>query len=488
MASPSSRRAIGKLPHIKSTAKTDKLGQSRRRASAYTTNGADAFASSIIAEAAGGDFTTNLDYDARVPIPISVFPSSYRSDTAQEGHQQDSTRVEQHQQADSSSRRGREDQDTRYSREDRRRDSSRRDRRGDRTETKTTRIYEEDDRRRDRRRRPETVREEDVRIYEERDRRPRHRDSYTEVRFREDDHRERDHDLDVERRRYSEPRDERVYESAIDVAERDYRRRTTPFVSDEFVEHRPEYPLEEERVRVEDYSVDGGHRSRAHMGYYDEDGHYHSFRHGAQRAADRLEERIAHPAHGGHYEHHHHHHDHHRHHPVREEVDVDMDRPSSHHVRYVERSRPPHTVTIPCRHIRIGDLLILQGRPCQVIRITISNQTGQYRYLGVDLFSKQLHEESSFVSHPSESVVVQNMVGPVFKEYRILDIRGDGRVVAMTETGDVKQGLPIIDQGGLWHRLRDAFDNGRGSVRVLVINDAGRELGVDYKVVHGARL
>ncbi|KAJ4309132.1 woronin body major protein [Neodidymelliopsis sp. IMI 364377] len=147
-----------------------------------------------------------------------------------------------------------------------------------------------------------------------------------------------------------------------------------------------------------------------------------------------------------------------------------------------------NTITIPCHHIRIGDLLILQGRPCQVIRITTSSQTGQHRYLGVDLFTKQLHEESSFISNPAPSVVVQNMLGPVFKQYRVLDIREDGRVVAMTETGDVKQGLPVLDQSGLSARLAESFDNGRGSVRILVINDDGLEMAVDYKVVHGSRL
>ena len=148
----------------------------------------------------------------------------------------------------------------------------------------------------------------------------------------------------------------------------------------------------------------------------------------------------------------------------------------------------PNTITIPCHHIRIGDLLILQGRPCQVIRITTSAQTGQHRYLGVDLFTKQLHEESSFVSNPSPSVVVQNMLGPVFKQYRVLDIRDDGNVVAMTETGDVKQSLPVVSQGSLFQRIRDAYSDGRGSVRALVINDGGRELVVDYKVIHGSRL
>lgn len=147
----------------------------------------------------------------------------------------------------------------------------------------------------------------------------------------------------------------------------------------------------------------------------------------------------------------------------------------------------PNTVSIPCHHIRLGDFLMLQGRPCQVIRISTSSATGQYRYLGVDLFTKQLHEESSFIANPAPSVVVQTMLGPVFKQYRVLDM-ADGYVTAMTETGDVKQGLTVIDQSNLWSRLQQAFESGRGSVRVLVLNDGGRELAVEMRVIHGSRL
>jgi translation elongation factor P/translation initiation factor 5A len=183
------------------------------------------------------------------------------------------------------------------------------------------------------------------------------------------------------------------------------------------------------------------------MGYYDEDGHHH----------------------------HHHHHD---------SVKVTEVRESR---GPVDAPYTPNTVTIPCHHIRLGDILMLQGRPCQVIRISTSAATGQHRYLGVDLFTKQLHEESSSVSNPAPSVVVQTMLGPVFKQYRVLDLQ-DGTVVAMTETGDVKQNLPVIDQSNLWSRLQNSFDSGRGSVRVLVVNDHGRELAVDLKVIHGSRL
>ncbi|KAE8454608.1 hypothetical protein EG329_000231 [Mollisiaceae sp. DMI_Dod_QoI] len=228
-------------------------------------------------------------------------------------------------------------------------------------------------------------------------------------------------------------------------------------------------PIREE-VRVSKEIVESpSHFSKAKMGYYDEDGHYHSFRHGLHRAADRVLGR------------------HHHHHVDREEIDITIAGPRSETRAAAEPAYTPNTVTIPCHHIRLGDLLILQGRPCQVIRITTSAATGQHRYLGVDLFTKQLHEESSFISNPSPSVVVQTMLGPVFKQYRVLDLQ-DGQIVAMTETGDVKQSLPVIDQSNLWGRLTEAFESGRGSVRVMVISDQGRELAVDMKTIHGSRL
>jgi hypothetical protein len=173
---------------------------------------------------------------------------------------------------------------------------------------------------------------------------------------------------------------------------------------------------------------------------------------------------------------------------VRERIEIDEVRETrGSRSSYAEGSQSASTVTIPCHHIRLGDILILQGRPCQVIRISTSAATGQHRYLGVDLFTKQLHEESSSVSNPAPSVVVQTMRGPVFKQYRVLDMQ-EGTIVAMTETGDVKQNLPVIDQSNLWARLHKSFESGRGSVRVLVVSDHGREMAVDMKVVHGSRL
>ncbi|KEQ93752.1 hypothetical protein AUEXF2481DRAFT_30836 [Aureobasidium subglaciale EXF-2481] len=293
-------------------------------------------------------------------------------------------------------------------------------------------------------------------------------------------------------------------EPEIEVTKRDYHRRTSPIAQDSYVQdasgsYVQGYPNttsvrdyyhaspthEEVRVKTETRTtVDPPKKRKFDMGYYDDEGQYHSFRDGLHRAADH----VLHPIHGPR-----HHHQHHQHRPhsepvgeVIEERETVTAMPSPR--RSAGRSGPSSAVSIPCHHIRIGDLLYLQGRPCQVIRITTSSQTGQHRYLGVDLFTKQLQEESSFISNPSPSVVVQQMYGPVFKQYRVLDIRDDGHVVAMTETGDVKQGLPVIDQSSLLQRLTDAFDQGRGSIRVLVLSDEGRELAVDYRVVNGSRL
>lgn len=409
--------------------------------------------------------TVNLDFDARVPIPFSVFPSSYRSDAVSETTR---TRVEGEVKVDRTSRVERED--TRIS-----------------APLPDPRVYgkEEVDLRIRQQRRPGCYGESSV--YEER----------VENRYPE---------VELSRERYREPtgghKERRVVydtplQTQLDITETDYRRRTspiydvdisydrrspaTPYRSDNYQPQqvdlsyqRTAAPVPAE-VKVSETIVND--KSPRRMGYYDDDGQYHSFRHGLERAADRFLHPFSHSE--------------------REEIIVADERGPSRvrdgvreEVRIVEprNGASKETISIPCHFIRIGDILILQGRPCRVIRITVSPLTGQHRYLGVDLFTRELQEESSFVSNPSPSVVVQTMLGPVYKTYRILDLRDDGCIVAMTETGDIKQGLPVATQGQLFQRIRDSFNDGRGSVRALVINDGGRELVVDYKVIHGSRL
>ncbi|KAK5942131.1 hypothetical protein PMZ80_006085 [Knufia obscura] len=433
----------------------------------------------------------NLDFDARVPIPVSVFPSTYRND-ATSVETTTETKVEGEANQGEPQRVGRED--TRFRKEE---------------ETVDVRTHTQG---KHRERRPaQSQSHDDFQVIDE----TRVTDSRYPSQFQERQYTDRQvsdrqtnrfAEVDLSRERYQAPSEyrserqanvdvtttrqqgdydyhhksdivrDRPYETQIDITEREYRRKVHPNYDIEYERRRPvrdDVVIEKDTVR--EVKVDKEPRGK--MGYYDDHGEYHSFRRGVERAADK----VFHP-----FSHHH----------DRETVVVKESGPTRvadgrvESVRYVEPRGgvPGNTVTIPCHFIRIGDLVILQGRPCQIIRISQSGQTGQYRYLGVDLFTRQLHEESSFCSNPEPSVVVQSMLGPVFKQYRILDLREDGAIVCMTETGDVKQGLPVIDQGGLYNKIGRAFDDGRGSVRALVINDGGRELIVDYKVIHGSRL
>ncbi|KAF9869509.1 woronin body major protein [Colletotrichum karsti] len=442
-----------------------------------------------------------MDFEARIPVPFSVFPSTYKESEAQTQTQtQTQTVTQTHEELEiklpqKPQKPGREGEHSSSS-------------------SSFSAISEQLPPRKDTR-----ITEEEVRIEEHYHHhrpgppKPRphvHHESHTYI----EDHRpvpqfqtQEFHDTRVQ----VDTRHHEHLVNPIDRIERQYRQRVQPTYHREevTVEQRPlpahshhsshhsghshhshshvdEYtvdshserprPLEyKETVKVTEETVEPSHASapkhKSKMGYYDEDGHYHSFRQGLHSLADKIAHR--HKGRSDRYE-------------VAEirEHRAPSPRPSG-----SAGGSPllPNTVTIPCHHIRLGDFLMLQGRPCQVIKISTSAATGQYRYLGVDLFTKQLHEESSFIAHPGPSVVVQTMLGPIFKQYRVLDL-SDGHVTAMTETGDVKPNLPVIDQSNLWSRLNQAFESGRGSVRVLVLNDNGRELAVDVKVIHGSRL
>lgn len=436
----------------------------------------------------------NLDFDARVPIPVSVFPSTYRSD-ATSVQATTETKVEgEVSQGAATQRVGRED--TRFRKEETVDVSYGKPQREERPDdyriVEETRIQEN--------RYPSAQYSErhyqDQQINQERfaevdlsrERCVCHHypaPVANQTRYQGQDYRSGPQvNVDITSSRqqgeYIQDRQpgviERPYETQLDITEREYRRKVNPTYDIEYERTRPSKDeVVIQKNTVTEVQVE---KPRGKMGYYDDAGQYHSFRRGLERAADK----VFHPFS---------HHDHHETVVVKE--DSGPSRVSGGQVQNIRYVEPRHhggsnTVTIPCHFIRVGDLVILQGRPSQVIRISTSGQTGQYRFLGVDLFTRQLHEESSFTSSPEPSVVVQTMLGPVFKQYRILDLREDGAVVCMTESGDVKQGLPVIDQGGLYSKIARSFDDGRGSVRALVINDGGRELIVDYKVIHGSRL
>ncbi|RNJ53876.1 hypothetical protein D7B24_001233 [Verticillium nonalfalfae] len=416
-----------------------------------------------------------LDFEARVPVPFSIFPSTYK-----EGETQTTTTTETHQELEIQLP-PTQQQPQAPGREEAQQYSS---------FTATAQLPPRREQQQQQQQQQPQRYTEEVRI-EEHFHRPGVQ--HQETRYHEE-HRPQRHDFSES---YVEiDRTHQHYDTPLDCIEREYRERCQPHNTREEVNncdrpgriinaeytvepartHRPSF-RETAREKVK-YTVEGAARrireTKAKMGYYDDDVPLPCFLTVLPWPASPLSFPISTPA------------------ELRRDEHVHADND----VRQPSRPRPsggnqgpclPNTVSIPCNHIRMGDFLMLQGRPCQVIRISTSAATGQYRYLGVDLFTKQLHEESSYISNPEPSVVVQTMLGPVFKQYRVLDMH-DGRIVAMTETGDVKPDLPVIDQSNLWSRLNTAFESGRGSVRVLVLNDRGRELAVDMKTIHGSRL
>jgi hypothetical protein len=169
-----------------------------------------------------------------------------------------------------------------------------------------------------------------------------------------------------------------------------------------------------------------------------------------------------------------------------------------------EAERHLRFASVPCPLVRIANILLLQGHSCRVIRIDTHSQTGQHRYLGVDIFTRRLFEDSSFISNPLPELEVQTMFYLVHRTYsilyavpdysrasflgldvvnRLLTWNDSLELTAITKTGDIRRHLPVIDQGGLWTRICNALDSNSSRVRVYTVNDSDHELVVDYKIM-----
>ncbi|KAK0616732.1 hypothetical protein B0T14DRAFT_523713 [Immersiella caudata] len=142
--------------------------------------------------------------------------------------------------------------------------------------------------------------------------------------------------------------------------------------------------------------------------------------------------------------------------------------------------------TKPCQQVRLGDILLLQGYYCQVIRISSNANTRQYKYLGVDLQSRLLKEDSSFINQLPSGENVQSIISPIFQVYRVLEVQAAaGTIKAMTNIGTVRNSVPVLDKSSLISRLSTALRSDSGTVFALVVYDQekGVEIAVDMKVV-----
>ncbi|CVK85056.1 related to HYP2-translation initiation factor eIF5A.1 [Fusarium mangiferae] len=140
------------------------------------------------------------------------------------------------------------------------------------------------------------------------------------------------------------------------------------------------------------------------------------------------------------------------------------------------------TVKVPCHHIRLGDYIILQGRPCSIIKIMTSSKTGQYFYEGCDLFDRRLYTGYSFIWSPAPRIAVQSMLGPVFKQYRVLRLEHGMAVISGENEGEYP-GVKILQNQSLYSRLENALNSNREFVIVVVLEHEHEKLAVDLKVI-----
>ncbi|KAJ5752086.1 Nucleic acid-binding OB-fold [Penicillium odoratum] len=65
-----------------------------------------------------------------------------------------------------------------------------------------------------------------------------------------------------------------------------------------------------------------------------------------------------------------------------------------------------------------------------------------------------------------------------------MDVLTDDTVTILTETGDIKSSVPVLDTASLLTNITNSFKERKGSVRVVVVpgSNASDELVVDFKV------
>ncbi|KAF3935128.1 hypothetical protein ABW20_dc0101877 [Dactylellina cionopaga] len=134
------------------------------------------------------------------------------------------------------------------------------------------------------------------------------------------------------------------------------------------------------------------------------------------------------------------------------------------------------TVAIKCADVKLGDIIILLGRECQVTKIFTRGDSGQHSYIGNEIFTRLTYEQKCISSNGDP----HHCLAPKLAKYRVLHIE-DGFVTCTTESGEVKQGLGVANLDGLLKGLINASEAERGA-SVLVLNHGGKEVVVGIEL------
>merc|ERR1719181_783389 len=145
------------------------------------------------------------------------------------------------------------------------------------------------------------------------------------------------------------------------------------------------------------------------------------------------------------------------------------------------------TVPIRAGEVRKGTYVMLKGKPCKVIDVSIS-KTGKHGHAkanitGLDVFTGRKYVEISPTSH--------NMVAPTMfrSEWQLTDVSSEGEVTLMNDVGTMKEDLNLPkDTHGEYTALSkdvlaryNALDDGKG-VFCIVLKAMDTEQIVDFMV------
>ncbi|KAM3244914.1 hypothetical protein ACQJBY_056314 [Aegilops geniculata] len=128
------------------------------------------------------------------------------------------------------------------------------------------------------------------------------------------------------------------------------------------------------------------------------------------------------------------------------------------------------TYTQQAGTIRRNGYIVIENRPCQVVKVSTS-ETGDYgscHFVAIDIFTGEKFEysvpssDNCYVPHVNRT------------DYQLIDITDDGYVSLLTENGSTKDDLKLPTDDGLLCQIKDGFAEGKDLV-VSVMSAMGEE-------------
>merc|ERR1712151_279175 len=147
----------------------------------------------------------------------------------------------------------------------------------------------------------------------------------------------------------------------------------------------------------------------------------------------------------------------------------------------IESADAGASATIPCEagQIKKGGYMMIKGKPCKVISISVS-KTGKHghakcNFLATDIFTGKKYEDMIPSTHGTTVPIVNR------SEWEIINIDGE-ELTLMDEGGNQKRDLNLPTYpDNLGQDIQDAWDGGNNSVIVTVQAAVGIEQVIAFK-------